>query len=266
LTATLEATKELPDELAALEERCKAKQERLDTVNTAIRELAFNPARLESLREAHAEAEAAVDEARDRCQEARLEAQSSDQAVAELRRRVEEAELAQAAIEAHVQKVREHDVAARLLADFRAAQHQRAWPKLERGAGELLSTTTDGRYADVRLTKDYKLEIVDRGERHGLERYSGGEQDLANLCLRLSIADWVARERDAELGFVILDEVFGSQDEDRRERLLAALRSLENRFHQLLVITHVGDIADLCDHQLQVRLEAPGRSSAGFAA
>ena len=46
--------------------------------------------------------------------------------------------------------------------------------------------------ADVRLSKDDKLVIVDPGEEHGLERYSGGEQDLANLCLRLVIADWVA--------------------------------------------------------------------------
>jgi hypothetical protein len=48
--------------------------------------------------------------------------------------------------------------------------------------------------------------IVDRGEDE-LARFSGGEQDLANLCLRLSIADWVSKERTVELGFVVLDEV-----------------------------------------------------------
>lgn len=112
------------------------------------------------------------------------------------------------------------------------------------------------------MSTDYKLEVIDRGERFGLERYSGGEQDLANLCLRLAIADWVGRERDTELGFVVLDEVFGSQDEDRRQRLLDALRSLGARFHQLILITHVPDIADLCDHQLAVTLAEPGRSVA----
>jgi len=156
--------------------------------------------------------------------------------------------------------LREHDVAAVILTDFRTAQNERAWPRLEEGAGALLSETTDGRYADVRLSADYKLVIVDRGEEHGLERYSGGEQDLANLCLRLAIADWVARERGVEIGFVVLDEVFGSQDEERRRRLVDELRTLSNRFHQLLVITHVPDIADLCEHQIHVGLADPGCS------
>ena len=70
--------------------------------------------------------------------------------------------------------------------------------------------------------EDFRLVIVDRGEEHAFDRFSGGEQDLANLCVRLAIADWIARERDVELGFVVLDEVFGSQDEDRRRGLIDA--------------------------------------------
>jgi DNA repair exonuclease SbcCD ATPase subunit len=33
---------------------------------------------------------------------------------------------------------------------------------------------------------------------------------------------------------------------------------------QLVVITHVPGIAELCEHQLEVRLAGPGRSSAMF--
>ena len=61
---------------------------------------------------------------------------------------------------------------------------------------------------------------------------------------------------------MVLDEVFGSHDEDRRQRRLDAMRSRGARFHQLMVITHVPDIADLCDHQLVVSLAEPGRSLA----
>ena len=64
------------------------------------------------------------------------------------------------------------------------------------------------------------------------------------------------------MGLVVLDEVFGSQDEERRHRLVDELRTLGNRFHQLLVITHVPDIAELCEHQLVVSLAEPGRSTA----
>lgn len=92
---------------------------------------------------------------------------------------------------------------------------------------------------------------------------SSWEQDVANRCLRLAIAGWVAREPGMELGFVVLREVFGSQDEDNpRQRLLDALRSLGARFHQLLVITHVADIAALCNRQLVVSIAEPDRSVA----
>jgi exonuclease SbcC len=262
LEASLRATEGLAAEIATLEERHDERADELDDLTTKITELAIDPVRLAALKLAHEAAERAVEQASEALQEARLLAQGSDQAVGELRDRVDEATAIHATIDERAREHREHSVAAELLADFRSAQSARAWPNLEQGASVLLSDTTDGRYADVRMSKDYKLEVIDRGERFGLERYSGGEQDLANLCLRLAIADWVARERDTELGFVVLDEVFGSQDEDRRQRLLDALRSLGARFHQLMVITHVPDIADRCDHQLVVTLAEPGRSVA----
>ena len=34
--------------------------------------------------------------------------------------------------------------------------------------------------------------------------------------------------------------------------------------NQLLVITHVPEIAELCEHQLEVTLTEPGRSTAAF--
>jgi DNA repair protein SbcC/Rad50 len=125
----------------------------------------------------------------------------------------------------------------------------------------LLNAATDGRYADLKLSDDYRLIIVDRGEEHELARFSGGEQDLANLCLRLAIADWVSKERNVDLGFVILDEVFGSQDEERRQRLLSELRVLSNRFRQMFLITHLPELAELCDEQILVTIDEPGRST-----
>ena len=148
---------------------------------------------------------------------------------------------------------------------YRDDQARRAWPRLEQVASALLNAATDGRYVDVRLSEDYRLTIVDRGEEHELARFSGGEQDLANLCLRLAIADWVSKERNVDLGLVVLDEVFGSQDEERRQRLLSELRALSNRFRQMLVITHLPEIADLCDAQLEVSIVEPGQSVATFA-
>lgn len=224
--------------------------------------LDFEPGGLDELRAQRKEAEEARDTRLDAHHAARSDARASSQAVQDLRSRLEEAKKVHDEIAVRQVAFRQHQVATDLLNSFRTQQAQRAWPRLEQGASELLDTVSEGRYADVRLSEDYRIVVVDRGEEHGLSRYSGGEQDLANLCLRLAIADWVARERGVEIGFVVLDEVFGSQDETRRHNLLDELRRLSERFRQLFVITHLPDIADLCDQQLDVTLADPGRSHA----
>jgi exonuclease SbcC len=42
----------------------------------------------------------------------------------------------------------------------------------------------------------------------------------------------------------MLDEVFGSLDEGRRTNVLALLEKLNQRFEQILVITHLDDIKE----------------------
>ena len=59
-------------------------------------------------------------------------------------------------------------------------------PTKDGSALELLDAATDGRYADIKLTDDYRLSIVDRGEEHDLSRFSGGEQ-LHSLALEVRV-------------------------------------------------------------------------------
>ncbi len=264
-TGLREATADTPHLKRQLEEetaKLKGAQGKLHKTEVEVTALAFEPKLLAKLERRVKDADDARDAAHKKLTAAKLEAQSRSQEVKALRRSLSEAKKAQRTISAKTADLRQHEVAADLLSKFRDQQARRAWPRLEQVASALLNAATDGRYADVKLSSDYRLIIVDRGEDHELARFSGGEQDLANLCLRLAIADWVSKERNVELGFVVLDEVFGSQDEERRQRLLSELRALSNRFRQILVITHLPEIADLCDAQLDVTLPEPGRSTA----
>ena len=262
LTAALDASAGVDADVERLASRRDDRATRAEAVRTELDELSVDPEFLRRLKDACTAARAAYEEAGEAVHAAEAASLERDHRVGELRRRLADAEAAHAVLIDRALEARRYAVAGDVLGEYRTAQHRRAWPRLETGASALLSETTDGRYADVRLSDDYKLVIVDRGEQHGLDRYSGGEQDLANLCLRLAIADWVSRERGVEMGFVILDEVFGSQDDERRQRLITELRSLSNRFHQLLVITHLPDIAELCEHQVQVELVEDGKSRA----
>jgi DNA repair protein SbcC/Rad50 len=238
---------------------------KLAATASQLTSLGFDEVRLQARKDDARNAEKAREDAQTALTDARLDAHERSSEVKALRERLAEAKRLQDSITAKTTEVRQQEVAAELLSSYRDRQARRAWPRLEQLASALLSATTDGRYADVKLSTDYRLLIVDRGEDHELARFSGGEQDLANLCLRLAIADWVSKERNVDLGFVILDEVFGSQDDERRQRLVGELRTLSNPFRQMLVITHLPDIADLCDSQVEVSVVQPGSSSVTVA-
>jgi DNA repair protein SbcC/Rad50 len=93
-----------------------------------------------------------------------------------------------------------------------------------------------------------------------LVRFSGGEQDLANLSLRLSISKLLAQSSRLDAGFLILDEVFGSQDSFRKENILGAIGGLKDFFQQIFIITHVDDIKEAVQTLMTVEENSDGSS------
>ena len=61
---------------------------------------------------------------------------------------------------------------------------------------------------------------------------------------------------------MILDEVFGSLDDVRRGNVIDLLRRLNDRFEQVIVITHIEPVREGLDRVLLVRFdEARGMST-----
>ncbi len=128
---------------------------------------------------------------------------------------------------------------------FRQELAGRIRPLIALRASELLSLTTQGRYTIMELDEDYNIFLYDQTAKFPMARFSGGEQDLANLCLRIAISQVVAeRSGRSQINFIVLDEIFGSQDELRKEMILLALQQLSSQFRQIFIITHVEGIKD----------------------
>jgi len=128
---------------------------------------------------------------------------------------------------------------------FRQELANRLRPLIAMRASELLRLTTQGRYSLIDLDSDYTIRLYDGTTPYLLARFSGGEQDLVNLCLRIAISQVVAeRSGVTPMNFIVLDEVFGSQDEQRRQLILNALNQLSARFRQVFVITHIEPVRD----------------------
>jgi exonuclease SbcC len=147
-----------------------------------------------------------------------------------------------------------------LVADYRQYLISRIRPKLSEISGELLSELTSGKYTGVELDEEYNLYIFDGNAKYPLPRFSGGEADIANLCLRLAISQLIAESSTIETGFIILDEIFGSQDIHRKALILQALNNLSKKFRQIILITHVEDIKDTVENIIEVAENEEGIS------
>ena len=84
---------------------------------------------------------------------------------------------------------------------------------------------------------------------------SGGEEDLANLVLRLAVSQMIAERSGQAFSLLVLDEVFGSLDETRRFNVLELLRGLADRFEQVILITHIESVREGLDQVISVRYD-----------
>ena len=140
---------------------------------------------------------------------------------------------------------RMHDELYRAYSDLRTDLNFQMRPEISELASGFLSSLTDARYSEFDLDEKYRISILEDGV--PLPVISGGEEDLANLVLRLAISQMIAERSGQPFSLLILDEVFGSLDETRRQNVIGLLRALRDRFDQVIVITHIDDVRDGLD-------------------
>jgi len=207
----------------------------------------------EKMSAARDQLEEKLDEAREQLEEATRRASSESEAVAAARARLEDASKLAERIDEERGEFELRTALAGALEEYREEASRRARPMLETEASKLLRQITEATYPRIRLTEDYFLEIAEGRDFYLSRRFSGGEQDLAALCLRLALARTLAHQRGTEHSFVILDEVFGSQDVGRRKMLMEQLIELsKGEFEQIFVISHTDDIVDQCSLHIGV--------------
>jgi len=132
---------------------------------------------------------------------------------------------------------------------------------IARSAGEILDAVS-GKYSLIKIDDDFNIQVEDGGEWYPISRYSGGEIDMIAVSVRVAISEYLMRfGPDGEsYSFLILDEVFGSQDQEHREKMIQMLRSLEERFPQIIAISHISDVQGQFDSTLLVAEDEQGNS------
>ena len=182
------------------------------------------------------------------------------QKIEELRARVEEIREIKRRISEEEDKLSMLNTLEKLMGEFRIDMISRIRPTLSAYASGLLETLTDGKYSELELNENYDIMIYDGGTPYEISRFSGGEEDLANLCVRLAISQMLADRAGGEFNFIILDEIFGSQDINRRRNILNALNALSNRFKQIFIITHIDEVKQMVTNAITVYEDEEGVS------
>ena len=146
-----------------------------------------------------------------------------------------------------------HDELHRAYSDLRTDLNFAMRPELSELASAFLTDLTDARYTELELDDKYKIVVLEEGVPKPV--ISGGEEDMANLVLRLAISQMIAERAGQAFSLLVLDEIFGSLDETRRHHVVELLRGLQDRFEQVIVITHIESVRDGLDQVLEVRYD-----------
>lgn len=140
-----------------------------------------------------------------------------------------------------------------------------ALPEIEETANRILGQLTEDRMS-VRLTtqgeyKDKKrkdaretLDIIihDESGARDYELFSGGEAFRVNFAIRLALSALLTKRAGARLQLLVIDEGFGSQDAEGRQRLIQAIHTIQDDYEKIFVITHLDELKDAFQSRIEV--------------
>ncbi|MBE2270906.1 MAG: SMC family ATPase, partial [Anaerolinea sp.] len=129
-----------------------------------------------------------------------------------------------------------------------------AIPELEATANRLLARMTDGRMSlsmntqrekkDGGMAETLEIQIADELGTRPYEMFSGGEAFRINFAIRIALSQMLARRAGAHLRTLFIDEGFGTQDDEGRNKLVEAIIAVQDEFAIILVVTHIEELRD----------------------
>lgn len=142
---------------------------------------------------------------------------------------------------------------------------EQALPQIEQKANDLLDRLSDGQmsirfvtqaeYKDKKrddLKETLDIQISDASGTRDYEMYSGGEAFRVNFAIRLALSEILAQRKGARLQTLVIDEGFGSQDVQGRQRLIEAINAVKNDFEKIFIITHLDELKDAFPNRIEI--------------
>lgn len=129
-----------------------------------------------------------------------------------------------------------------------------AIPEIEQEANDLLSRLTDNQATIlIESLRDLKsggtketldIKISDAVGIRPYEMFSGGEAFRIDFSLRIAISKLLARRAGTSLQTLIIDEGFGSQDEEGLSYIMDAIYRIQDSFKKVIIVSHLPRLKD----------------------
>lgn len=127
-------------------------------------------------------------------------------------------------------------------------------PEIEHEANKLLAKLTNNQaQLFIESLRDLKkggtketldIKISDPMGIRPYELFSGGEAFRIDFALRIAISKLLARRAGTALQTLIIDEGFGSQDEDGLNNIMDALYKIQDDFNKIIIVSHLTSMKD----------------------
>lgn len=131
---------------------------------------------------------------------------------------------------------------------------EEAIPEIENEANDLLAKLTDNQaQIIIESVRDLKkggiketldIKISDSVGIRPYEMFSGGEAFRIDFALRIAISKLLARRTGTSLQTLIIDEGFGSQDEEGLAHIMDSIYKIQEDFAKIIIVSHLGTMKE----------------------
>jgi DNA repair protein SbcC/Rad50 len=131
---------------------------------------------------------------------------------------------------------------------------EEAIPEIEHEANYLLSRLTNNQaQIFIESLRDLKkggtketldIKISDPAGIRPYEMFSGGEAFRIDFALRIAVSKLLARRAGTALQTLIIDEGFGSQDEEGLSNIMDCIHKIQDDFSLIIIVSHLSAMKD----------------------
>lgn len=145
---------------------------------------------------------------------------------------------------------------------------EQALPEIEYEANTLLSKLTNNQaHIIIESLRDLKkggsketldIKISDAAGIRPYELFSGGEAFRIDFALRIAISKLLAKRAGTSLQTLIIDEGFGSQDDEGLSHIMDAIYKIQDDFSKVIIVSHLPTMKDNFPVHFYVEKKAHG--------